>query len=305
MIHCPKKHKPDIERIEVTYIGSLYEDIMSDTPLLAGIKDIDGVTMGHVMTQPPYITALLGDFGFFDLLNETGIDQIIGDPQLIDLDNVMYFVIPYQLGYVISNYGGIRFAVVSKGKDSLTIQDQIQIGIIDQRSDIMWIIDPAFLMSKPMTYYFYVHDRGLADTSTTVFQPVIDTLLAKKLKECAHHVREVLERTIMLETLSIEEFTLRTAARNQDADIVLYPSDLFRAEPDNNKITINEFMSAVACEQRFFKDDMTRDQIVALQDEQDLRLWGTLSDTNTVLYPAKQGKALFDLLSLITIPTKY
>jgi hypothetical protein len=305
MIHCPKQHKPSIERIEVTYIGSLYEDIMSDTPLLAGIKDREGITLGHVMTQPPYKAVLLGKFGFFELLNETGIDHVIADPNLVNLDNVMYFIIPYHLGYVIQNYGGIRFAIMSKGKDSLSIQDQIQVGIVDQRSDIMWMIDPAFLMSKPMTHCFYVQNRGLADTSTTMFQPEIDTLLVKKLKECARNVAEILGRTVTLDTFSLKEFTLRTAARNQGADVMLYPSDLFKTEPDKHILTIDEFISAVACEQRFQTDDMTSDQIMALQDDHDLGLWGALSDTATVLYPAAQGRSLFDLLSLATIPTKY
>lgn len=305
IVHCPKKYKPDVERIEVTYIGSLYEDIMSDTPLLAGIKDINGFVLGHLMTQPPYVAVLLGKYGLFELLNETGVDHVIADPHLINPDNVTYFIIPYHLGYVISNHEGIRFAIVSKGKDSLSIQDQIQVGIVDQRSDIMWIIDPSFLMSQPMTYCFYVQNRGLTDTSATMFQPATDTVLVKKLKKCAHSVQEILERTVMLDTLSIEEFTLRTVAHNQSVDVVLYPSDLFEAEPDRDILTISEFLSAVACEQRFQKDDMTRGQIMTLQDEQDLRFWGTLRDTATVLHPAAQGEFLFDLLSLVTTPTRY
>jgi hypothetical protein len=305
MIHCPKQHKPNVERIKVTYLGSLYDDIRTEKPLLAGIKDVEGITLGHVRTQPPYLAVLLGEFGFFDLLNETGIDYIIADPQLVYLDNVKYFIIPYDLGYVISNFEGIRFAIVSKGKDSLSIQDQIQVGIVDQRSDIKWIIEPAFLLSQPMAYYFHVQNRGLADTSATSFQTTIDTLLANRLHECAHNVQKVLEQTISLDVLTLRDFIMNTLARNEGVDIVLFPPDLFKAEPDTNIMSIKEFLSAVACEQQFQKSDMTRDQVIALQEEKGLMLWGTLCDTNSVLYPVMQGKFLFDLLSLVTIPTKY
>jgi len=305
MIHCPKKHKPDIERIEVTYLGSLYEDIGAQKPLIAGIKEVNGITLGHVITQPPYIAVLLGEFGFYDLLNETGIDYIIADPYLTNFDNVNYFLIPCNLGYVISNYEGIRFAIVSKGRDSLTIQDQIAIEIVNQRSDIMWMIDPAFLMAPPMTYYFYVQNRGLADTSAVQFETAVDTLLVQRFHDCARGIKEILERSVALGAHSIEDFTLSTLARNEDADVVLYPPVLFREDPDTNTVTIAEFINAVACEQQFYKDIMTEDQVVTWQEEHDLMFWGTLIDTNTVLYPVLQGEYLFDLLSLVTIPTKY
>lgn len=305
LLYCPKRHTPDVDRIKVVYLSSLYEDIQSEKPLLAGVKDTDGVVLAHIMTQPRYLSVLLKEFGFFDLLSETGIDYIIADPGVLNLDNINYFIIPYDLGYVITNYEGIRFAILSKGKDSLTIQDQITVEIVNQRSDIMWVIDPVFLESPPMTYYFYVQNRGLADTSATPIQPVLDTLLAYKLQECAQNVQEVLARSITLGEQSIKEFTLATLAHNEEADVILYPPDMFRVEPAAEMLTIGEFMEAVACEQRFQKETMTQAQTAAVAQEHGLIVWGAPGDTNTVLYPAVHGEYLFDMLSLVVIPVKY
>jgi len=305
LLHCPKSHKPDVDRIEVTYLSSLYKDITSEQPLLAGIKDTEGITLGHTMTEPPYLAVLLGEFGFFDLLSETGIDYVIADPHMIELDNINYFVVPYNLGYVISNYQGIRFAILSKGKDTLTIQDQITVEIVNQRSDIMWIIDPEFLASPPMTYYFYVRNRGLADTSTAQFTANIDTLLAKRFHDCLRRLEDVLGRSVTLGTPSVKEYALSTLMVNEQVDIILYPPGLFKTEPGVAQITVMEFITAVACEQRFEKKRMSRNQIEKIQQEQSLSLYGDINDTNLVLYPSVQGRYLFDLLSFVTLPPKY
>lgn len=305
ILNCPKSHKPKVDRIEITYLSSLYQDIASEKPLLAGIKETEGITLGHIVTEPRYTAVLLGEFGFFDLLSKTGIDYIIADPQTINLDNVNYFIVPYNLGYVISNYEGIRFALLSKGKDSLTIQDQITVEIVNQRSDIMWIIEPGFLASPPKTYYFYVRNRGLADTSTATFTTSIDTLLAEQLHDCARRVQDILSRSITLTVPSIKEFTLSTAIANEQVDIILYPSDLFKKDLQVTTLTISDFTSAVACEQHFQKAVMSRSQVEHILEEQRFMLYGDLKDGNQVLYPAVQGKYLFEMLDLITLPPKY
>jgi len=277
----------------------------SDRPLLAGIKDVEGITLGHTITEPRYLANLLGEFGFFELLSETGIDYVIADPRNVQLDNMNYFIVPYNLGYVISNYEGIRFAILSKGKDSLTIQDQITVEIVNQRSDIMWIIDPEFLPSPPMTYNFYVKNRGLADTSSTKFETTIDTLLAQRLHDCMRRVQDILGRSITLDTPSVKEFTLGTLMKNEEVDIILYPGDLFISEPGVTQLTIRDFITSVACEQRFEKRRMSRDQLEKTQTEDNLMIYGNINETNIVLYPTALGRPLFDLLSLVAIPPKY
>jgi hypothetical protein len=304
-LNCPRSHKPKVDRIEVTYLSSLYDDVKSGRPLLAGIQNIEGITLGHTITQPPYVAHLLSKFGFFDLLNETGIDYVIVDPRIVQFDNINYFVLPHELGYVISNYEGIRFAILSKGKDSLTIQDQISVEIVNQRSDIMWIIDPAFLPSPAMTYYFYVKNRALADTSTATFEATIDTLLARRLQDCVRRVQDILDRSITLNTPSVKEFTLNTLMKNEGVDAILYPSGLFISEPGVTTLTFQDFMSSVACEQRLGRKRLSRTQIEKIQAEENLIVYGNINDTNVVLYPNATGQTVFDLLSLIAIPTKY
>jgi hypothetical protein len=305
LLNCPKSHRPDVDRIGVTYLSSLYRDIKSDKPLLAGIKDVEGITLGHTITEPRYISHLLSEFGFFELLTETGIDYVIADPRLVQLDNMNYFIVPYDLGYVISNYEGIRFAILSKGKDSLTIQEKISVEIVNQRSDIMWIIDPAFLPSPPMTYYFYVKNRALADTSTSTFETTVDTLLAHRLHDCIRKVQDILNRSVTLNGPSVKEFTLSTLKRNEAVDIVLYPPDMFKSEPGATHITIEDFITAVACEQRFETKRMSREKLEETQVKEGLLLYGEIDETNAVLYPSAFGRSLFDLLSLVTIPPKY
>lgn len=304
-LNCPKRGTPDIDRIEVLYLSSLYDDIQQEEPLLAGIKDAKGIVLAHLITDPPFTAVLLGKLGFFDLLSQTGLDYLIVDRKTTRLDNVSYFVVPFDLGYVISNYEGIRFAILSKHKDSLTIEDLVTVEIVRQRSDIIWIIDSAFVSTPPMIYRFHIKDRSLADTSVAVFQPTLDSVLLQQVHACAKALNDIFEKTIIIDENLLSTFTLNRVAQNENVNIVLYDPALFINDLDKDILRVKDFIKAVACEQQFQTTTMTREQATALKNEHGYIQWGTLNATNSVLYPAKHGKYLFDLLSLVDIPQKY
>ncbi len=294
--NCPKKHAPRVKKIETTYLSSLYEDIYKENPILAGIKDLPGIKIGHLKTDTPLTAILLGKSGFYQLLNETGIDFVIGDPLLFRADNINYFLIPLSMGYAITNYEGIRFAIFCKDKDSLMISDETKVTLVKERSDILWMIDNAFLKAPPMKINFFVRDRGLSDTSVTTIQVRPDTILLKKLRSFRAKFDKLLARTIPLDGKKLDEYILSGLGSKENVNVILYPEDLFRGIVEKDSITLGEILKSVAYELKFRKiANMPKEEVSAFAERNGYHIWGKLKSQNQTLLPDEEGMYLFDL----------
>lgn len=306
LLNCPKKYAPKVEKIEVIYISSLYEDIYKEKPILSGIKNLPGLKVGHIETNPRFIAILLGRLGFYELLNGTGINFIIGDPHMFWADNINYFFIPRSMGYAIKNYEGIRFAIFSKDKDSLTINDEIKISLVKQRSDVLWVIDKNLIDSPPKKISFYIKDRGLSDTSTTTIKVNPDTLLLKKLQNFENKLTEILSKNIHLENKRLDDYILSKIALSKDVNVILYPEDLFSNVIEKDSINLREILNSVTCELRFKKSlDVTEKEILELSKDKKYHIWGKPTQTNRVLLPDDKGKYLFDLFFPVNLSKNY
>lgn len=295
LFNCPKKYAPDVESIEVLYVSSLYNDIYQDQPILAGIKGLPGLKVGHLKTNPPFMSIILGRLGFYELLNETGIDFVIADSLTFWTDNINYFLVPKSMGYAITNYEGIRFAILRKDKDSLAIADEIQISLVKQRSDVLWIIENRLLDIAPIRINFFIKDRGLADTTMTALKVETDSSLYGKIKEFKNKVEQTLKQKIYLEQKNLKAYILSAVSLNEGVNIILYAQGLFINDISSDSITLEEILNSVVCEMKFSKMVMNKKQIQELNKEKEYKTWGKLKKNNNVLLPDEYGTYLFDM----------
>lgn len=295
LFNCPKKYAPDVESIEVLYVSSLYNDIYRDQPILAGIKGLPGLKVGHLKTNPPFMSMILGRLGFYELLNETGIDFVIADSLTFWTDNINYFLVPKSMGYAITNYEGIRFAILRKDKDTLAIADEIQISLVKQRSDVLWIIENRLLDIAPIRINFFIKDRGLADTTMTALKVETDSSLYGKIKEFKNKVEQTLNQKTYLEQKNLKAYILSTVSLNEGVNIILYAQGLFINDISGDSITLEEILNSVVCEMKFSKMVMNKEQIQELNEEKEYETWGKLKKNNNVLLPDEYGIYLFDM----------
>jgi len=300
LINCPKKYAPQVEKIEVLYLSSLYEDIYREEPYLTGLKNIPGIKIGHLKTEPPSMARLLGRLGFYRLLDEFPLDFIICDTEIHD---VHYMSIPESMGYGITNYKGIRFAILTKDKDSLTIEDEIIMTLVRQRSDVLWVIDKDLISLPPQKIDFYIEARALTDTSMNAITVTPDTALDNKLSNFKNNFDKVLSKKIDLEGKGLDEYVLSKVALHDDVNIVLYPETLFLDREVTDSISIKELLNKVQCE-TIFKEPrrMTKTEIEQLRKEKGYAVWGEFMENNSVSLPDTQGTVLFDILYPLEIP---
>jgi hypothetical protein len=294
ILNCPKKYAPKVEKIEVIYLSSLYEDIQREEPYLAGLKGVSGIKIGHLVTEPPCMARLLGRLGFYQLLDEFPLDFIICDTTLYD---VHYMSILESMGYGITNYSGIRFAMLSKDKDSLKIEDEITLTLVRQRSDVLWIIDKSMISSPPQKIDFFIKARALIDTSTSAISAVPDTSLYEKVAHFRDMLNKTLSKKIYLEGERLDEHVLSKVALHNNVNIILYPDGLFLDREIEDSISVRQLLEKVSCEMRFRKSRrMTETGIEELSEEKGYEIWGEIKELNMVSFPDAQGLVLFDIL---------
>lgn len=285
---------PKVEKIEVLYLSSLYEDIYREEPYLTGLKNIPGIKIGHLETEPQSMARLLGRLGFYQLLNEFPLDFVICDTTI---HNARYMSIPASMGYGITNYRGIRFAILSKNKDSLTIEDEVIMTLVKQRSDVLWVIDKNLISLPPQKIDFLIEGRALTDTSMSALTVTPDTSLNNKLSNFKNMLDKVLNKKIDLEGTRLDEYVLSKVALHDHVNIVLYPETLFLDREVTNSLSINELLKKVQCETIFSESRrMTKTEIEQLSIEKGYAVWGEFMKNNRVSLPDTQGTVLFDIL---------
>ncbi len=295
LINCPKAYKPDVESIEVLYLSSLHDDIYRDKPILAGIKELHGFKVGHLKTNPPFLSIIMGRLGFYELLNNTGIDFVVADSLTFWTDNINYFLIPESMGYAIKNHEGIRFAILRKDKDILTIDDEIRISLVKQRSDVLWIIENTLIDISPVKINFFIKDRGLTDTTMTVLSVEPDSSLLFKIKNFKEMLEQILNKKTFLDGKSFKEYILSSTAQDEGVNVILYPQHLFMNGIKQDSVSLREILSNIICEMRFTKKTMDKEQIQNLSTERKYEIWGKVGKNNSVLLPDGFGTYLFDM----------
>ncbi len=298
LLNCPRRYAPKVKKIEVHYLGSLYEDIYREPPLLSGTATMSGIVVGHLETEPPILTHILGKLGFYQFLDEFPIDYVLSETLVY---NVHFLSIPRDLGYGIENYGGVRFALVRTGADSLTINDEIQLTLIKQRSDVLWRINQDFIQTEPRTIDFYIENRQLADTSSSPIEIVPDTSLNTKIVDFRQRLDTFLRTTFYLNGKSLDEYVLSTIAEREEVNAIVYPRDIFFMKSKTDTMALGEMIGMADWEFKFQKiTNITKDEISQLAQEEGYVVWGDVMRENDVLAPNEHGTRCFDLFYPLT-----
>jgi hypothetical protein len=289
-LHCTSGVVPRTDKIEVIYLGSIYDDLYKEKPVSAGLPKLPGIKIAHSVTEPVFMEYYLFRMGLYELLKELGIDYVIGDTLVQDRE---LFGIRRSMGYAITNYRGVRFAVVSS-EDSLTIDDQVQLALLKERSDIIWIIDAKTQDLKPSMINFYIRDRTLTDTSMAPIEVELDTALSRKIME----FRNRIENGLNIRQYTggrVDEHLFSTIAERHGINVIFYPEGLFQTMAETDSMTLRELMDCVAFQMKFKEIEMDRAEISETRQNKALLQWGTIMEENIVLLPDEiAGKHIFD-----------
>jgi len=292
-LNCAKRVSAIPKKIEVFYLSSLNEDLKRENSVVVGVNQLKGIKITYLHFEQPFLATVFERLGFYNLLNEFSIDFLITNAPVYGMN---YLSIPETMGYGIKNYEGIRFAILNKNKDSLSIADETKITLLKERSDILLITDNKFLDSSPMKIEFFIKDRALTDTNITQMKIKPDSLLQKKLQAFKNTLNYTLNKRIDIENKRLDEYILSKLTQKEIADLILYPSNLFHKVITTNSITVYEFIANVACELKLKKVEMTKDEILKVKEEKKYNIWGNITKKNSVLLPDEEGKYIFDIL---------
>lgn len=280
-----------VKSIDVVYIGSLWDDLQHEIPYSALATDTASIMIGHTLTTPPFLEHFLHRMGLHGLLDELGFDFVIGDTLVRDRK---FFPISRSMGYAIKNYRDIRFAIACIPSDSLTLQDQIQLTLLEERSDILWVIDRPMLALAPSMIRFHVSQRALADTSIAKIKAATDPGRLARIKNFMVKVKGQLDRKIPVMG-RLDDHIFSVIATREPVDAVIYPAGLFPGRMEADSMTLGELLQAVVFETRFRTAEMTGDEVARLCAARGYRRWGTTRQQTRVLMPdTAAGKYLFD-----------
>lgn len=199
------------------------------------------------------------------------------------------------MGYAIKNHEGIRFAIMRKNKDILTIDDEIQIELVRQRSDILWIIENKLIDITPVRINFFIKDRGLTDTTMTALDIEPDSVSIIEIKNFTKMLEQTLNKKTFLHGKTLSEYIMSKIMQDQGTDMILYPQDLFIKDVKNDSISLREILNSIACETKFTKTTLDKEQVEALIKERHYKTWGKTKNQNSVVLPDDYGVYIFDM----------
>lgn len=291
MLCCTKGVVPKANKIEVLYLGSIYEDIRRESPISAGISKFPGVKVAHTLTEPPFMEFFLQSNGLAALLDELGFDFVIADTVI---PGQKYFTVLRSMGYAIKNFGGIRFALLSC-KDSMTIDDQVKLSLVKERSDVLWVIDEDLLRLPPSIINFYISNRVLTDTSILPVKATTDESLKRHIMEFRAGIEKELNRKIHIAG-RLDDHLFRVLALKQEADVIIYPASLFTEVVEAESLSLRTLMQSVAFGMKLMKTELNDDEINELCATRGYHKWGKTEKANTVLVPDElRGRYIFNL----------
>jgi len=290
-LSCMAGVSPRVRSIDVVYIGSMWEDINRDNPFSARVTDQDVIKIAHTLTEPPYMEYFLQQTGLHELMSGLGFDFVIGDTLVYGDD---YFPISKSMGYAIKNFGGIRFAMICSAEDSLTMEDQVRLSLLRERSDILWVIDTPLLNMPPSIIKFKIDQRTLSDTSVSMINAQDDTGRVRLIRDFRRRIDRELNTEIRLGG-RIADHVLSSVAQKEELDGIIYPEELFLRNEETDMMSLRTLMESVSFELKFRKAEMEREQITEFCKSTGCLTWGNIKQTNTVLVPdEKAGNHMFD-----------
>ncbi|MCK4941009.1 hypothetical protein KAS45_02860 [candidate division WOR-3 bacterium] len=290
-LFCTKGVVTKVNKIEVIYLGSLYQDIYREEPVSAGISHLPGIKLGHTLTEPVFMEYFMHKIGLYQLLNDLELDFVITDSAVY---NQHYFPIPKSMGFALENFGDIRLAILSKDKDSLNINEQVQFSLVKERSDVLWVIDRDLLSLDPSVITFYITHRSLSDTSLSPIQSITDTARTRKVAQFREKMDQLLNKKISTAG-RVDEHLFSVLAQKEELDVIIYPDRLFVETVQTDSVSLRELMHSVAFEMRFKKVEMSDDEILDVCAINSYNKWGSMEKTNSVLLPDKiEGQHIFD-----------
>jgi hypothetical protein len=293
-LNCPKRISPGSRQvIDLYYIGSLTKDIEQPEPLLSGIAELKGLKIGYLDTDKPGFALFLERIGLYRLANDLPLDFIVTNFPVYDQEHLPVLK---TMGYGIKNIGGIRFAVLSLGKDSLTIHEQTRISLARERSDVLWVIEKKILDQPPFKMSFMVSNRVLQNTGLGKIKNKPDPERVKNIAAFTRLLEDTLSAQIDLAGQPLAEYALKKMSLRTGAGVILYPASLILNPIPRTPFTVRDLLENIDGSLRFVKKEITRDSLLKDQQENNYLLWGKMGKTNTVLVPGPGGDYVLDLL---------
>lgn len=292
-LNCPKRMVVKTTKIEVLYLSSIYEDIQREKPFLSGIKNLNGIKVGYLNFDTPFLPQLFQRFGFYELLNEFPLDFLVTNYPVYGYN---FLSIPESLGYGIKNYKGIRFGIFSKNKDSLTISEQTKLALVKERTDVLWVIDHTSFSMPPVLIEFLARERILQDTVIRRFVLEYDSVLLHKIKNFTKPLNSILSTEVYLGNRTLKEFIFSEIKDKQGVNLIIYPPELFKEEIRKGMTTIIELLRSVNCEMKFKRTELGRVEVKKILQDKKYLFWGNIEKKNHILIPDRDGEYLFDLL---------
>lgn len=291
LLSCTTGVAPKGNRIDVVYVGSIQDDIYRENPICAGVAGLDGIKLGHTLTTPVFMEYFLQRMGLSELMDDLGLDFVIGDTIV---QGHGYFGLSKSMGYGLKNIEGIRFALISGIKDSLTMDDQVRLTLLKERSDILWMIDKSLLRLPPALIRFHIRDRALSDTSMVKLTAIGDTTRIRKIRDFTRKIEQELNKKINIMG-RLDDHIFSVIAHRETLGVIIYPDNMFARILEGDSMSLRALMENIAFETRFTKTTMDSVEISQLCKARGYSTWGAVKKTNAVLVPdAAKGRHIFD-----------
>ncbi len=292
-LNCPKRIGPTTKFIEVAYVGAIYDDLFKEKPALSAVADSNKITIGYLNFKWPFLDVVLERTNFYEALSGLPVDYVIMDHPVYGFE---FFPIKRSMGYGITNHKGIRFAIVSKDKDSLSIHDEMMLALVRERSDVAWIVDNAFLKLPPVLVDFKIEGRILSDTIMKPLKVDSDSAASVRIRSIQNLLSETLNRVITTGPAGLKEYVLLGLGTHFGANVVLYPTSAFRNVTPGSAYRLGDILNMVACEMKFSVSEMKKTDLEQTARKQNYSVWGEIKKNNVVVCPADTGTMVFDVV---------
>ncbi len=292
-LHCPKRVSVKTSRIEAIYLSSLLDDVQRPEPYLSSIAATKAIKIGYLNFETPFMSEIFKRLGFYELLAEIPLDFLITNYPVYGYS---FLSIPLDFGYGIKNHEGIRFAICSKYRDSLSISDQVKLATIRERSDVLWIMDRKMLLSPALQIDFIIKDRTLQDTIIKKISTVEDTALRAKILRFNQSLEKILTPKINLAGKTIIDYIFEKVRQKCSANVFVYTTDFIKDNSVKDSVSIGEFLAMVDCHMKFRVVELTKSALNKMIKENGYLYRGDIAKTNVALVPDREGDFLFDLI---------
>ncbi|MEO0106154.1 MAG: hypothetical protein ABIL46_02350 [candidate division WOR-3 bacterium] len=292
-LNCPKRVSVKTTKIEVVYLSSLIDDINNPEPYLCGAKNFEGIKVGYLNFATPFMSRIFQRLGFYNILDEIPLDFLITNQPVY---GTKFLSIPVDLGYGFKNYEGIRFAIFTKYRDSLSISDQVKLATVKERSDVLWIVDKKLLSSPPIAIDFIIRERTLQDTIVKKIKISPDTTLLNTIHNFQQLLLKTLQTKIFTANQPISEFIFNKIKQKYNTNLMIYPVNMIKDNLLKDSLTVAEFMDKVNCDTKFKVKELSKSEVNKILNDKIYAVIGKITKQNIVLMPDPEGDYLFDLI---------